>query len=417
VIEPERYVVISSDGHCGANLLDYRPYLESRFHDEFDQWATSFHDGWIDAMGETLRDANKRIGQASYEAPLNWDSQHRLRLMEEQGVVAEVLFPNTIPPFYPSNILTAPGPRTLEEYEYRWAGIRAHNRWLADFCADVPGRRAGMAQLFLDKIEDAVAEVQWAREAGLMGVLLPADHVLKLVNLYYPELDAVWAVCSDLDMAVVKHDVWCTESEDVGGVGIFLAGTFENNFYTLRQVGHLIAAGVFERFPNLKLAITEMRNSADVPMWLAKMDAVVEEAHRRPNRHVGITRAVRMLSRKPSEYFETNLFIAAPMDLFAGLANNAPNIMFGVDLPHAEGTWPYTNEVLRLILGDLSEQERRQFLYERQADLYGFNLDLLEKHAARVGPIITEVTTPLPLEDRPRYPEDTRCGLLRHSPA
>ena len=27
------------------------------------------------------------------------------------------------------------------DLERRWAGLRAHNRWLADFCADAPGRR------------------------------------------------------------------------------------------------------------------------------------------------------------------------------------------------------------------------------------------------------------------------------------
>src|SRR5579885_991822 len=32
----ERYVVISADCHGGGNLLDYRPYLASRWHDEFD---------------------------------------------------------------------------------------------------------------------------------------------------------------------------------------------------------------------------------------------------------------------------------------------------------------------------------------------------------------------------------------------
>ena len=32
----DRYLVISADCHAGADLLDYRPYLESRYHDEFD---------------------------------------------------------------------------------------------------------------------------------------------------------------------------------------------------------------------------------------------------------------------------------------------------------------------------------------------------------------------------------------------
>ena len=35
----ERYTLISSDGHAGADLRDYRPYLPSALHREFDAWA------------------------------------------------------------------------------------------------------------------------------------------------------------------------------------------------------------------------------------------------------------------------------------------------------------------------------------------------------------------------------------------
>ncbi len=35
----DRYVVISSDCHAGADLRDYKPYLESKWNNEFDAWA------------------------------------------------------------------------------------------------------------------------------------------------------------------------------------------------------------------------------------------------------------------------------------------------------------------------------------------------------------------------------------------
>ena len=143
----DRYIVISSDGHAGAEMLDYRDYLERRYLDEFDVWAKSYVNPYADLQGET--------------AYRNWDSAARLRELEDDGVVAEVLFPNTIPPFFPSGNLLA-RPPTPDTYELRWAGLRAHNRWLADFCADAPGRRAGMAQIFLNDVDDAVAEITWA---------------------------------------------------------------------------------------------------------------------------------------------------------------------------------------------------------------------------------------------------------------
>ena len=81
--------------------------------------------------------------------------------LEADGVVAEVLFPNTIPPFFPSGNLVAPQP-SPEEYERRWAGLKAHNRWMVDFCNEAPGRRAGIAQIMLNDVDDAVDEIRWA---------------------------------------------------------------------------------------------------------------------------------------------------------------------------------------------------------------------------------------------------------------
>ena len=111
---PTRHqIVISADGHCGAPLWDYKQYLDRRYHDEFDPWARSFKDPWSEELDQE-RPLNNRSGVASMGAPLNWDSQLRLDYLDAQGIAAEVLFPNTVPPFYPSGVLTAPGPRSPE---------------------------------------------------------------------------------------------------------------------------------------------------------------------------------------------------------------------------------------------------------------------------------------------------------------
>lgn len=34
----DRYVVISTDTHAGADLYGYKPYLPARLHEEFDAW-------------------------------------------------------------------------------------------------------------------------------------------------------------------------------------------------------------------------------------------------------------------------------------------------------------------------------------------------------------------------------------------
>ena len=111
----QRYIVISADGHAGGSILDYRPYLASKWHDEFDAWAASYEIPYEDLKGG--------LGER------NWDSNRRLRDLHADGQVAEVIYPNTVPPFFPKVSLTTQPPAvTAADMERRWAGLQAHNR-------------------------------------------------------------------------------------------------------------------------------------------------------------------------------------------------------------------------------------------------------------------------------------------------
>ena len=184
-------IVISTDGHAGADIQGYRPYLEKKYHDEFDSWAATYEDPWGELTGPSTDEQGhgfeQGIGFAAFDIPINWDSDRRHKLMNSLGITAEVLFPNTAPPFVAvRRDQRWPRRRRRPSTSIAFAGIKAHNRWMADFCQDAPGQRAGFAQLFLNDLDAAVAEARWAKENGLRGVLLPADHVQGLVNLYQP---------------------------------------------------------------------------------------------------------------------------------------------------------------------------------------------------------------------------------------
>jgi hypothetical protein len=238
-VVPPNYVIISADTHCGADILQYKPYLEHRYHDEFDAWAADYHDAWGDLDTDTSSDY--RVGALSFSTSLNWDSEKRQEVLDEQGIAGEVLFPNTAPPFFPSGAVGAPSPQTPREFEYRSAGLRAHNRWLADFCAEVPHRRAGLAQIFLNDVDQAVAEVRWAKEAGLKGVLLPADHVLVQNLLYYPRYERLWAACAETEMPVHRHANFPGEavSDEAGDVGPSI-GFLEVAYFSSRGLAQMI---------------------------------------------------------------------------------------------------------------------------------------------------------------------------------
>ena len=66
-------------------------------------------------------------------------------------------------------------------------------------------------------------------------------------------------------------------------------------------------------------------------------------------------------------------------------------IMWGSDYPHMEGTWPNTMDALKETFADYPEDEARAILGTNAAEAYGFDLDLLNPIAERVGPSLDEV--------------------------
>jgi predicted TIM-barrel fold metal-dependent hydrolase len=62
-------------------------------------------------------------------------------------------------------------------------------------------------------------------------------------------------------------------------------------------------------------------------------------------------------------------------------------VMFGVDFPHFESiTFETTTHVKELLEHPaVDEGLARQILYGKAAELYGFDLDLLEPHMERIG--------------------------------
>ena len=93
----------------------------------------------------------------------------------------------------------ASAPAATRPGELLIAGARAHNRWLAELCADSPERRAGVAIVpILDDVDAAVAEIRRAHESGLRGGILIPPMWQPHAPYHDPRYDPVWAVCEEL---------------------------------------------------------------------------------------------------------------------------------------------------------------------------------------------------------------------------
>ncbi len=385
----ERYTVISADCHGGGSIGEYRPYLERGWLDDFDAWLPTYVNPYDDLKGD--------------DGARNWDSARRLRDLEDDGIVAEVIYPNTIPPFYPSSSLTAqPPPADSGDLDRRWAGLRAHNRWLADFCADAPGRRAGIAQILLHDIDAAVAEVRWARDHGLFGgVLLPGvPPGSALPQLHDPTYyEPLWAVCEELAMPVNHHGG--SANPPMGNtqesVVIFL---LEVTWFSHRALTHLLISGALERHPDLQLVFTE-QGTAWVPDELARLDYFFDRMRNAvgSQEHIWGAPVMAGLSLTPSEYWARQCHVAASFmrrsEMPARDVVGVDRIMWGSDYPHREASFPWSTEALRQAYGGFPGHEVERMLSGNAAALYGFDLAALAPIAARVGPLVTDIAVPL----------------------
>jgi predicted TIM-barrel fold metal-dependent hydrolase len=396
------YVVVSADCHGGANVADYRPYLESRYHDDFDDWYADFVNPYDDIEGDA--------------ADRNWDSDRRLRELEADGIVAEVLFPNTIPPFFPKvSLVHQPPGAGAGDLERRWAGLRAHNRWLADFCAAAPGRRAGICQIMLHDVQGSVAEIEWAAEHGLSGgVLLPgAPPGSGVPPLYAPDYEPIWAVCEDLGLPVNHHSG--SAAPDYGDYAAAQAMfLLEVTWWAHRTLWHLIFSGVMERHPRLQFVFTE-QGTAWLPDEITRLDyyhgRLSGSGGAAGSQEAKFGQALGALSLKPSEYWARQCQLGSSFirrqEVPLREAVGVDRIMWGSDFPHLEGCWPFSKDHLRLAFCDVPTDEVRAMVGGNAARVYGFDLHALEPLAARFGPSPAQVAEPLAREDIPD--EALRC--------
>ena len=148
----------------------------------------------------------------------------------------------------------------------------------------------------------------WGAANGLRGVLMSAiPPDAGVPPLWHPYYDPLWAVCQDTGLPLNQH----------GGSGLpDLSEAEAENFLMLMEVGfaaqrslwHMILGGAFERFPDLKMVITENRVNW-VPEKLQRMDGLWTFFQSGGIDALPIDTF--QLAEPPSAYFHRNCFIGA----------------------------------------------------------------------------------------------------------
>ena len=380
------YTIISADGHAGLGCEEYRPYLDPSVFDEFEIF-----------LAERSAKRNEDL-KMNYDYIMHWEQDHeeglrgafdvvqRDKELDADGVSAEVIFPdadaitgNASPPFGAG--LSA---GEIMDPKLAFAGAHAHNRFLADLCSNSPHRRAGIGLVpICHGIEESVREIEWlAEQPGIRGIMIPTmwrDRTPYNDASY----DPVWAACQAANMPVHTHSGEAPREEYGDHIGIYLA---EVVWWTHRPIAHLLFSGAFERFPGLKFVVTEGAGYWVVDMkW--KWDQYFGGGHT-TKKMAAMMQGI--ISKLPSEYFGTNIFIGASTmskeEIRRRHSIGIDCVMWGTDYPHPEGTWPNTIPRLKADFGGIPVDDARALLGGTAAICYGFDIESLAPIAAEIGP-------------------------------
>ena len=393
-------LIISSDGHAGAPMKDYRPYLDPQYREEFDDFLVEWDQHgsrnfdrpaltnrldmeFVDEWSERMVDTGRVDGYT--------DPAARLKEQEREGVCAEVLFPDFGLPFelYNKSLALLKG-RAPVDAEHKQAAARAFNRWVADFVGEAPDRFAAMGFVSWHRgAEDAVADIRAAHASGLKGIVLPDFN--PRMPLYHPDFEPVWQVLDELGMIVNSHAGFSSTSDEAiiapgspHPACAFRTFNAEFQFMCRNLLSHLVWGGVLERYPNLKFVFTEM-TSAWVLNTLLEMDYIYDGSYYR-------TDYKEVIKSKPSDYFARQCYLGSSIFSRAEVAARhrigMDKMMLGMDFPHHEGTLLESTKVyLRATLGaeGVPLDEARRLLAGNAAEVYGFDTDRLAPIAAEIG--------------------------------
>lgn len=285
----------------------------------------------------------------------------RLKDMDQDGVDAEVLFPND--PVQSAAFLQG-------DVAFELDCVRAYNDAIAEW-GEASDRFIPLALVpYMSDINVVLAEVKRAAKKGHKGLTMlvePSQSKPGLAHFNAPHWDPLWALCEDMDIPIHWHASaglklnmprWSgytrNEEQAMGPSGSFVSQA--------QFIPNLIFSGVLERYPRLQWVCAET--------GLGWVNYILEACdHEWEKRHLwteGIT-------TRPSEQFQRQVFVDFWYEQ-AGIehrhAIGINNIMWESDYPHSTSTFPESWKFVDRTMKDVSKEDQEKLLYRNAMRLY-----------------------------------------------
>ncbi len=305
------------------------------------------------------------------DGPGTGPPEQRLREQDQDGVEAEILYTHPSQPSFW---------RGVKEDEVYRAIIHAYNEWLAEeYCAYAPDRLLAMGVLPDTGVDDAIEEMRFCVQAGLKGVCIYRFPNGKGYPL--PEDDRFWAAALELGVPITAHtnggstrfvregpvfkypnDHAASPGRDPVAMAVRFAS--ENSMAPLQ----LAFAGVFDRFPNLRIYWAETQIG-----WLPYSFAQIDDNYERHRFWAKREWGLDLLERRPSEYLRDHAlwgFMKDPFGVEVRHRIGVHSLIWGSDFAHPTGNWPHSRSVIEETFMEVSEDDKHLMLAGNVVDFF-----------------------------------------------
>lgn len=268
----------------------------------------------------------------------------------------------------------------VEELESGEAVAIAHdtNEQLAAATRAYPTRLAGFATIALQDPEKAAAELEYCvQKLGFKGALI--NGTTKGMFLDHDRFTPVLAAAQSLDVPIYIHpapipkvvrEAYYSGLPNHLGDVLSIGGWGWHSEVAVESL-RLISAGVFDRFPKLKIIIGHM--GENIPFALARIDSIVPQFGTKltftPTLNDASLKTAPKLKRKVAEYFHENFYVTSsgfftlPPFLLALQVVGSDHLMFSIDYPFVSNVpgREFLNNLSKLLL--MNPQDIAKFVH------------------------------------------------------
>jgi predicted TIM-barrel fold metal-dependent hydrolase len=289
------------------------------------------------------------------------DPYARLDCNDEDGILAEIVNPTAM--LYSMRIRDR---RLAQDC------CRVFNDWLAEHCAADPARLFGTAVIFMEDVDWAVGELERIARKGMVGAMINCDARPEWPRYREPHYDKFWARAQALGIPVVLHIITGNARDSFTMHGDERTEAPRTSWYLLTEAAPVLSAefifgGILDRFPNLKLVLSEYEVS-----WLVYwMFRAVQR-----QKQLGPAIGMKMPKRDIKDYMR-NVYHGTVDDPYVDRALGVVDmktVLWGSDFPHARCTYPNSHRAVKRAFGKLPAKVLRDITFGNAQRLYAIDV-------------------------------------------